>query len=372
MVPGKNKLVIRDKDTKGTFQKINPESLLEQEKKRLSAIKDIFSGGNDGFYHSHFEQILQRYIAYVMNLPLSENQIIFKTDAGLLSYSLSLACKSLEVLEKNFIQEEKENGVIDSVETLRKRPQWQYATALSALFQNIGRVVLMDIYIGNQRWNYLMEGLFPFLNRIKADEYMAGFQVSKGRIYWKAFNSLLGGLLLFPSDITSIDLEIFSQMLDSLSMFPNGKNRISPIIKEARRNLLEDGELIYEVNENEGITGIAILGLLKIFMEKDAPKYVINCPGGQIYVKKDFVAVAVPATINLLKERGYLPVDIENTEIFNLLSRDELVIVKKGNKAVWKVNIEGIKKPLCCILFRREIFPELEDYDREVSPIESE
>src|SRR5205823_12202993 len=80
----------------------------------------------------------------------------------LYAHSVEVALGTLEAFEGNIVMERKPDGSVDSFQSARNRPRWQYASFIAALCHDVGKLFEIEIKAGDRRWCPLQQTYSDF------------------------------------------------------------------------------------------------------------------------------------------------------------------------------------------------------------------
>ncbi len=111
-------------------------------------------------------RLLERLRGLIGDLPASADHH-HRSPGGLYQHSLEVSAKMLKEFEGHIIMERKSNGSVDSFQSARNRPRWQYASFVAALCHDLRKVFDMEVRSGRQRWFPLHITYRDFARRTK-------------------------------------------------------------------------------------------------------------------------------------------------------------------------------------------------------------
>jgi hypothetical protein len=285
-------------------------------------------------------RLLGRFLNLVGDLPASASHHHHEA-GGLYQHSLEVALRMLEEFEGNVIMERRADGSVDSFQSARNRPRWQYACFLTALCHDLGKLFDMEVRQGDHVWFPLQESLRDFVRG-------SGGQAPK--IHWREgrehgghamLSAVLLHHLLTPEDFEYLGLQRIIHVAQSLTD-AHSRGQASPmahIVSKLDQASAEDAQasLAHESDSKVAHFLRALTELIK------SGELGVNFVGGQVYAMADRTAVVVPLAVNMARDylRGEKVVLPPNTHLYNLLRSARLVEADRQGHSVRKIKITG-------------------------------
>lgn len=319
-------------------------------------------------------RLLERLRGLVGDLPASADHH-HRSPGGLLQHSLEVAVKMLEEFEGHIIMERKADGSVDSFQSARNRPRWQYASFLAALCHDLGKVFDVEVRSGEHRWFPLHTTYQDFARRAKQAPSIV-WREERERGAHAALSALLVHHLLTPEDFDYLGLSRVVDLAESLSE-SHGRNKVSPlarVVSKLDQASVEEAHvsIAQETDSKIGHFLRALEALIR------SSKVGVNFAGGQVYVMGERTAVVVPVAVNLARDylKGWKIVLPPNTQLYNMLRQARLVEADRAGHCVRKIKIAGKFGPieLSALIFPtervvpKEVLPTLPPSQFEIEP----
>ena len=142
------------------------------------------------------ERLLGRFRCLVGNLPASADHH-HSEPGGLYAHSVEVALGTLETFEGNIMMEHKPDGSVDSFQSSRNRPRWQYATFIAALCHDLGKLFDLELTAEERRWCPLKQTYADFV-RVDQKPLTVTWRPERQR---GAHPAQLGGVIFFLDDL---------------------------------------------------------------------------------------------------------------------------------------------------------------------------
>jgi hypothetical protein len=284
-------------------------------------------------------RLLERLNRLVGDLPASADHH-HREPGGLFQHSLEVAVKMLEEFEGHIIMERKADGSVDSFQSARNRPRWQYASFLAALCHDLGKVFDVEVRCGQQRWFPLDRTYQDFARRMEQAPSVVWREDREGGAH-AVLSALLLHHLLTPEDFDYLGLSRVVDLAESLAE-SHARNKVSPlarVVSKLDQASVEEAHasMAQEADSKIGHFLRALQALIR------SSQVGVNFAGGQIYVMGKRTAVVVPVAVNLA--RDYLKVQKiglpPNTCLYNMLRQARLVEADRAGHCVRKIKVAG-------------------------------
>jgi hypothetical protein len=135
--------------------------------------------------------------------------------------------KMLEEFEGHIIMERKADGSVDSFQSARNRPHWQYASFVAALCHDLGKVFDMEVRSARQRWFPLHITYRDFARRTKEAPSIVRRE-KRERGAHAVLSALLLQHLLIPEDLDYLSPTRLVHVAESLAG-SHDRNQASPV-----------------------------------------------------------------------------------------------------------------------------------------------
>jgi hypothetical protein len=284
-------------------------------------------------------RVLERLRGLVGDLPASADHH-HRTAGGLFQQSLAVAVKMLEEFEGHIIMERKPDGSVDSFQSARNRPRWQYASFLAALCHDLGKVFDMEVRSGSHRWFPLYDNYQDFARRAKQAPSVV-WREERERGAHAALSALLLHHLLTAEDFDYLGLSRVVQLAESLAE-SHGRNKVSPlarVVSKLDQASVEEAHVLI-AQEADSKIGHFLRALGALIRNS---KVGVNFAGGQVYVMADRTAVVVPVAVNLARDylKGQKIALPPNTCLYDMLRQARLVEADRAGHCVRKIKVAG-------------------------------
>jgi hypothetical protein len=284
-------------------------------------------------------RLLERLHRVIGDLPASADHQ-HRAPGGLFQHSLEVAVKMLEEFEGHIIMERKPDGSVDSFQSARNRPRWQYASFLIALCHDLGKVFDVEVRCGEHRWFPLHQTYQNFARRAKQAPSIVWRQ-KRERGAHAALSALLLHHLLTPEDFDYLGLSRVVDLAESLAG-THGRNKVSPlarVVSKLDQASVQEAHvsMAQEADSKIGHFLRALQALIK------SSKVGVNFAGGQVYVMGDRTAVVVPVAVNLARDylKGQKIALPPNTCLYDMLRQARLVEADRAGHCVRKIKVAG-------------------------------
>ena len=305
--------------------------------------------------HELAEGLLDRFRTLVGDLPASEKHH-HSRPGGLYQHSLEVALRTLEDLAGTTVTERRPDGSIDSFQSARNRPRWQYATLVAALCHDVGKLFEMDLRIGDTRWRPFAEPYLEFVRRNRKSPTLK----------WKAErqhgdHALLSPALLFRHLLTPDDIDYLGEprvksIITTLVGSHKGQENDDPV---ARAVSTADQASVERAHPEIAARPDSKAGwFLRILQEMILNGEInVNMRGAQIFVSGEKTAVVMPAVLNLVRERLRVMHKVtlpENVHFYNQLRNAHLVEADAAGMCIRKIKATAgghTAGPLSALIF---------------------
>jgi len=308
-------------------------------------------------------KVLDRFRRFVGQLPASADHH-HSGLGGLYQHSLEVAMKTLEEFEASIIMERRPDGSVDSFRSARNRPRWQYASFLSSLAHDLGKVFDMEVRAGEQRWCPLAESYDDFKRRCR----MAL------KITWRPerqhgahclLSCLLLHHLLSAEDLEYLGLSRLVDVADNLAS-SHSRTHASPIARVTSQadQASVEGASHSSASLPDGKIGLFLHTLGELM---SSGQLGVNMLGGQVYVMGEKTAIVVPLAVSsardhLMVRKVVLPA---NTHLYNMLRNAKLVEPDDAGHCVRKIRVAGKQGS---VLLNALIFPTEKVVPKQILP----
>jgi hypothetical protein len=284
------------------------------------------------------ERLLRRFAETVGDLPASAEHH-HAEPGGLYRHSLEVALKALEEFEGNIIMERRPDGSVDSFQSSRNRPRWQYATFIAALCHDLGKLFEFEVQGKGETWVPVVEPYAEFGRRVKAP--VASWRPEREHGAHAKLSALLLHHVISGEDIAYLGLPRLVHLASCLSEgHDNGTtSQISRMVSRGDQASVEQAQpgIAAQPDSKVGL-------LLQTFQELiTSGEMGINIPGGQVFVEGDKAAVVVPLAVSLARDR-LRPKKIvlpPNTHLYNMLRSARLVDADEAGHSVRRIRVQG-------------------------------
>jgi len=260
------------------------DEAFERHVKLVREIEDILPGKGADL----FRPLALRFAAFVYDLPASQDHHHAER-FGLLRHSLETACEAARIAAGRLNLEYLDSGVIDSVKTERNRPRLHYLEALVGFFHDVGKVFDVDVKAGDELWNPGQEGLYGFLERLKATDYQLGWVADRFHRHIHRTVIVLRGIVS-DEDATFLGREIFLKALARLITFEASPADVTSV-KTGLASPDPEAPRLKEQAFLESVRELVQVGLLKC-----------NRPRGNVYVGREYTFLVAPQPLQVVIE----------------------------------------------------------------------
>lgn len=287
--------------------------------------------------HELAEALLARFRNLVGDLPASESHH-HSGPGGLYQHSLEVALQALEQFAGTPIQERRPDGSLDSFQSARNRPRWQYATFLAALCHDIGKLFDMDLRVGDTRWRPFAEPYLEFVRRSRKSPTL-NWKAERQHGNHARLSCLLLKHLLTADDIDYLGTPRVLKLIDSLVGSHPSREDDSPInraVSKADQASVAGAEGAIAARPDSK-AGWFLRTLQEMIVNGEIH---VNIRGAQVFVSGEKAAVVVPVVINLVRERlraTYKVTLPENVHLFNILRNANLVDADAEGRCAHKI-----------------------------------
>jgi hypothetical protein len=288
--------------------------------------------------HELAEALLARFRTLVGDLPASE-QHHHSRPGGLYQHSLEVALRTLEDLAGTTVTERRPDGSIDSFQSARNRPRWQYATLVAALSHDVGKLFEMDLRIGDTRWRPFAEPYLEFVRRNRKSPTLQWKPERQHGDHAVLSPALLFRHLLTPDDIDYLGEPRVKSIITTLVGSHKGQESDDPV---ARAVSTADQASVERAHPEIAVRPDSKTGwFLRILEEMIVNGEInVNMRGAQVFVSGEKTAVVMPAVLNLVRERLRVMHKVtlpENVHFYNQLRNSNLVQADAAGMCVRKI-----------------------------------
>jgi hypothetical protein len=284
------------------------------------------------------ERLLERFAETVGDLPASADHH-HSEPGGLYRHSLEVALKALEEFEGNIIMERRPDGSVDSFRSSRNRPRWQYATFVSALCHDLGKLFELDVRGKGETWCPIEEPYAQFGRRTKTP--VASWNPERVHGAHAKLSGFLMPYVISREDIAYLGLPRLVNLGSCLSDGHANEtgSLLSQLVNRGDQASVEGSQPTIAARP-ESKVGL----LLSTFQELiTSGEMGVNTPGAQVYVEGDKAAVVVPIAVSMARDRLrtrqiVLPT---NTHLYNMLRNARLVDADETGRSVRRVGVQG-------------------------------
>jgi hypothetical protein len=284
------------------------------------------------------ERLLQRFAETVGDLPASAEHH-HSEPGGLHRHSLEVALEALEEFEGNIVMERRPDGSVDSFQSSRNRPRWQYATFVAALCHDLGKLFDLEVRGKGELWCPIEEPYVQFGRRTKTP--VASWNPERVHGTHAKLSGFLMGHVMTREDIAYLGLPRLAHLGSCLSEGHSSgtSSLLSQMVSRGDQASVEQAQPAIAA-QPESKVGL----LLSTFHELiTSGEMGVNIPGGQVYVEGDKTAVVVPIAVSLARDRlkPRLIVLPTNTHLYNMLRNARLVDADDAGHSVRRIKIQG-------------------------------
>jgi hypothetical protein len=298
--------------------------------------------------------LLERFRCLVGDLPASENHH-HSHPGGLYQHSLEVALRTLEGFAGTTITERRPDGSVDSFQSSRNKPRWQYATFIAALCHDLGKLFEMDLRIGDTRWRPFAEPYLEFVRRNRKSPTLIWKPERQHGDHALLSPALLFRHLLTPDDIDYVGEPRVKKIITTLVASHDGRDDENPVaraVSKADQASVERAHPAF-VAQPDSKAGWFLRVLQEMIVNGEIN---VNMRGAQVFVFEEKAAVVMPAVLNLVREplrtmhKVTLP---ENTHFYNLLRNSNLVDADAAGMCIRKINatVDGHTVSLKALIF---------------------
>ena len=285
--------------------------------------------------HELAEALLERFRCLVGDLPASENHH-HSHPGGLYQHSLEVALRTLEGFAGTTITERRPDGSVDSFQSSRNKPRWQYATFIAALCHDLGKLFEMDLRIGDTRWRPFAEPYLEFVRHTRKSPALIWKPERQHGDHALLSPALLFRHLLTPDDIDYLGeprvMKIMTTLVGGHDPYDNEDLVARAVSKADQASVEQAHPAIAERPDSKAGW------FLRILQEMIANGEInVNMRGAQVFVFEEKAAVVMPAVLNLVRERLRIMHKVtlpENNHFYNQLRSAKLVDADAVGKCV--------------------------------------
>jgi len=285
------------------------------------------------------ERLLTRFRKMVGDLPASAEHH-HSGPGGLYQHSLEVGLRALEEFEGNMIMERKPDGSVDSFRSARNRPRWQYASFISALCHDLGKLFEMDVQAADQTWCPLDLPYADFVGRTRKP-ITVSWRPEREHGAHAGLSSLVVAHLMTGEDVKYMGLSRLLYATETLSASHSRThgNPLARMVSMADQASVEQAQPSVAANPDSKVA--LFIRTLQDLM--NSGEMGINIPGGQVYVADGRTAIVVPIAVSLARDRLQtrkivLP---PNVHLYNMLRNARLVEADDAGRCVRKIKVPG-------------------------------
>ncbi|HEX5483788.1 MAG TPA: TraI domain-containing protein [Terriglobia bacterium] len=285
-------------------------------------------------------KLLGRFLNLVGDLPASAGHHHHEA-GGLYQHSLDVGLKMLEEFEGNIIMERRADGSVDSFQSARNRPRWQYACFLAALCHDLGKLFDIEIRQGERVWFPLQQTYCDFIKAHRGQAPDIHWREDREHGAHATLSALLLHHLLTPEDFEYLGIQRIVHLAESLAE-THARSQASPmahIVSKLDQASADDAQVSL-AHESDSKVSHFLQALTELIKSGELG---VNFVGGQVYAMAERTAVVVPLAVNMARDylRGEKIVLPPNTHLYNLLRSARLVEADRQGHSVRKVKIAG-------------------------------
>jgi hypothetical protein len=284
------------------------------------------------------ERLLERFAETVGDLPASAEH--HHSDAGgLHRHSLEVALKALEEFEGNIVMERRPDGSVDSFRSSRNRPRWQYATFITALCHDLGKLFDLEVRGKDETWCPIHEPYCDFGRRTKTP--VASWRPDREHGAHAQVSAVLLHHVVSCEDFAYLGVPRFNHVVSCISE-GHIKAITSPLSQMVSRGDQASVEQAQPAIAAQPESKVGLL--LSTFQELiTSGEMGVNIPGGQVFAEGEKAAVVVPLAVSLARDRLkarqiVLP---PNTHLYNMLRNARLVDADEAGHSVRRIRVQG-------------------------------
>lgn len=308
-------------------------------------------------------RLMERFRGLIGDLPASADHH-HRSPGGLYQHSLEVAVKMLEEFEGHIIMERKADGSVDSFKSARNRPRWQYASFITALCHDLGKVFDMEVRSGPHRWFPLRMGYQDFARRMKEAPSVV-WREERVHGAHAVLSCLLLHHLLTGEDFDYLGLPRVVHAAESLaeSHIRSCASPMSRVVSKLDQASVEEAHVSLASEADSKIAH-----LLRAWQELiRSGQLGVNFAGAQVYVMAERTAVVVPLAVSMARDylRGQKVVLPPNIHLYNMLRNAHLVEADSAGHSVRKIRVSGKQSS---VMLHALIFPTEKVVPKEILP----
>jgi hypothetical protein len=304
--------------------------------------------------HELAEALLDRFRCLVGDLPASESHH-HSHPGGLYQHSLEVALRTLQEFAGTTITERLPDGSVDSFQSSRNKPRWQYATFIAALCHDIGKLFEMDLRIGDARWRPFAQPYLEFVRHNRKSPTLTWKPERQHGDHALLSPALLFRHLLTPDDIDYLGEPRVKRIITTLVGSHSGNDSDDPIARTVSKADQASVERAHPAiaDQPDSKTGWFLRVLQEMIVNGEIN---VNMRGAQVFVSGEKAAVVMPVVLNLVRERLRSMHEVtlpENIHFYNLLRNSNLVDAEAGGKCIRsiKATADGHTVSLRALIF---------------------
>src|SRR5438445_536506 len=285
------------------------------------------------------ERLLERFAVTVGDLPASAAHH-HAEPGGLYRHSVEVALKALEEFEGNMMMERRPDGSVDSFQSSRNRPRWQYATFIAALCHDLGKLFDLELKAEERRWYPLKQTYADFV-RVDRKPLTVTWKADRQHGAHAVLSCFLIHHLLSAEDADYLGLPRLIHIAETL-VGSHSRTKGSPIgqsVKKADQTSVERAHVSLAARPDSKV-GQFLEALEELIA---GGQLSVNVLGGQVYVSGEKTAVVVPLALDLARDRlierkVVLP---PNIHFYDMLRNANLVEADKIGHCVRQIKVPG-------------------------------
>ena len=286
------------------------------------------------------ERLLTRFRNMVGDLPASAEHH-HSGPNGLYQHSLEVSLGALEEFEGNIIMERKPDGSVDSFRSARNRPRWQYASFITALCHDLGKLFDLQVQAGDQTWCPLDR---PYTDFVRRARKLAGITWRPEREHGghAELSCLVLAHLITGDDVKYLGASRLAHVAKTISASHSRTVSGTPLgqmVSRADQASVEQAQSSVAAHPESKIA-LFIRAVEDLITSGEMG---VNIPGGQVYVADGRAAIVVPLAVSLARDRLkarkiVLP---PNVHLYNMLRNARLVEADDAGRCVRKIRVPG-------------------------------
>lgn len=285
------------------------------------------------------DRLLGRFRCLVGNLPASADHH-HSEPGGLYNHSVEVALGTLEAFEGNIMMERKPDGSVDSFQSSRNRPRWQYATFIAALCHDLGKLFDLELKAEERRWYPLQQTYADFV-RVDRKPLTVTWKAERQHGVHALLSCFLIHHLLSPEDMDYLGLPRLIHIAEIL-VGSHSRTKGSPVgqtLKKVDQSSVERAHVSLAARPDSKV-GQFLDALEELIA---GGQLSVNVPGAQVWVSGEKTAVVMPLVLDLARDRlmerkVVLP---PNIHFYNILRNANLVEADKIGHCIRQIKVPG-------------------------------